>query len=113
MANEGTKATRHEGTKGDARVGRRGFSFAEVMFAVIILGVGFIMIAALFPVAIRQSKSTADETSAAAFARVATNYVDTIAIDANMPVSKFGAVSGVLPSGITQVWALPTRSSPT
>jgi hypothetical protein len=83
------------------------------MFAVIILGVGFIMIAALFPVAIRQSKSTADETSAAAFARVAANYFDTTAIDSNMPVSRFGAISGPMPAGIPQVWALPTRGSPT
>jgi hypothetical protein len=30
------------------------------MFAVIILGIGFIMIAAIFPVAIQQSKLTVD-----------------------------------------------------
>src|SRR4051812_8002399 len=57
----------------------RGFSFAEVMFAVIILGVGFIMIAAVFPVAIRQSKSTSDETAAAALAQGATNLIDHVA----------------------------------
>ena len=33
----------------------RGFSFTEVLFAVIILGIGFIMIAAIFPVALMQS----------------------------------------------------------
>src|SRR5438477_2700389 len=48
---------------------RRGFSFAEVMFAVIILGIGFIMIAAIFPVAIQQGKATNDETTGAANAK--------------------------------------------
>ena len=55
------------------------------MFAVIILGVGFIMIAALFPVAIKQSKATADETSAAAIARGAANLMDQMATNTNMP----------------------------
>ena len=30
---------------------RRGFTFTEVMFAVILLGIGFIMLAGMFPVA--------------------------------------------------------------
>jgi type II secretory pathway pseudopilin PulG len=42
---------------------RSGFSFIEVLFAVIILGIGFIMIAALFPVAIQQSTSISNETA--------------------------------------------------
>jgi len=50
---------------------RKGFSFAEVMFAVVILGIGFILIAAIFPVAIQQSQATAEESSAAAIARQA------------------------------------------
>jgi type II secretory pathway pseudopilin PulG len=41
------------------------FTFAEVLFAVIVLGIGFIMIAAVFPVAITQSKATKEETTAA------------------------------------------------
>jgi hypothetical protein len=48
---------------------RRGYSFPEVLFAVIVLGIGFIMIAAVFPVAIQQSKATSDETIAATAAR--------------------------------------------
>jgi hypothetical protein len=39
------------------------------MFAVIVLGIGFIMIAAMFPVSISQSRLTVEETSAAAIAR--------------------------------------------
>lgn len=40
----------------------RGFTFTEVMFAVVILGIGFIMIAAIFPVAIRQNAQSAEES---------------------------------------------------
>jgi type II secretory pathway pseudopilin PulG len=50
---------------------RSGFSFAEVMFAVVILGIGFILIAAIFPVAIQQSAATGEESNAAAIARQA------------------------------------------
>lgn len=48
---------------------RRGFSFSELLFAVMILGIGFIMIAAIFPVGLTQSKANFDETHAAAVAR--------------------------------------------
>jgi type II secretory pathway pseudopilin PulG len=67
------------------RARRGGFSFTEVMFAVIILGIGFIMLAALFPVAISQNKLTADETTAASIARTGTNFLTRIASDALMP----------------------------
>src|SRR4051794_15896094 len=64
----------------------RGFSFAEVMFAVIVLGVGFIMVAAIFPVAIQQTKSTADDTHAAAGAReAANNFQQSAAYRNDMP----------------------------
>jgi Tfp pilus assembly protein PilV len=85
----------------------RGFSFAEVMFAVIILGIGFIMIAGLFPVAISQSKATSDETSAAAFARVASNYSGMMGNNANMVPSY---ASDVL---VPQVLALPSSTGDT
>ncbi|MDB5296993.1 MAG: hypothetical protein JWO31_2976 [Phycisphaerales bacterium] len=51
------------------RRGRRGFSFVEILFAVMILGIGFIMIAGIFPVAISQTALTQEETVAAATAR--------------------------------------------
>jgi hypothetical protein len=41
-----------------------GFSFIEILFAIFILGIGFIMIAALFPVAIRQTQATLSQTYA-------------------------------------------------
>ncbi len=42
----------------------RGFTFTEVLFAVMILGIGFILIAAVLPVAIRQSRQNVDEQTA-------------------------------------------------
>jgi hypothetical protein len=46
-----------------------GFSFTELLFAVMILGIGFILVAAIFPVGLAQTKSNFDETHAAALAR--------------------------------------------
>ena len=40
------------------RVRRGGFSDTEVLFAVMIQGVGFIMVAAIYPVAIKQAKTS-------------------------------------------------------
>lgn len=47
----------------------RGFSFVEILFAIAILGVGFIMIAGVFPVAIQQTKLTQEEASAQVIAQ--------------------------------------------
>jgi hypothetical protein len=52
-------------------VPRRGFSFTEILFAVMILGIGFIMVAAMFPVAIRQTQWTVEQTTGASMARSA------------------------------------------
>jgi hypothetical protein len=69
---------------------RPAYSFAEILFAVAVLGVGFIMVAALFPVGIHQSKTTAEETAAATLARSAVAELETIATDANMPPTDDG-----------------------
>src|SRR4051794_21948402 len=53
------------------RPGSRGFAFTEVLFAVMVLGLGFIMIAAMFPVTLRQTQATVEETSASTVARAA------------------------------------------
>ncbi len=66
---------------------RRGFSFVEVLFAVMILGVGFIMIAAMFPVAIQQTQLTVDETSAARVGQNALNYLKATALSADYPAT--------------------------
>jgi len=57
---------------------RRGFSFVEVLFAVMILGIGFILIAGVFPVAIAQTQSNGDETVGAAAARNAVRYLESV-----------------------------------
>jgi type II secretory pathway pseudopilin PulG len=69
------------------RMRPRGFNFTEVLFAVMILGIGFIMVAAIFPVALMQTKTTQEETAAAAIARGGANYLQSIATDANLPAS--------------------------
>src|SRR4051812_33115754 len=72
---------------------RGGFSFVEVLFAVIVLGIGFIMIAAVFPVAISQTKTTTDETAAAAIAREGVNYLQNIPGSTTaMPATDLGAI---------------------
>src|SRR4051794_18261964 len=83
MRSSGTKAQKHKGTKFKARatcppclrasvpqcLSPSGFSLTEVMFAVIVMGIGFIMVAAMFPVTISQSRLTVEETTAAALGR--------------------------------------------
>jgi hypothetical protein len=67
----------HAGTGGPARARRRvAFSFVEVLFAVMILGIGFIMLAGIFPVAISQTQTTGEETNAANIARSAVALLD-------------------------------------
>lgn len=45
------------------------------MFAVMILGIGFILVAGIFPVALSQTQSSGDETIASTIAREANNYM--------------------------------------
>jgi hypothetical protein len=55
---------------------RAGFSFTEVLFAIMILGIGFIMVAAIFPAALTQTRNTGQEANAAVMARGAFNYIE-------------------------------------
>lgn len=50
---------------------RRAFTMAEVLFAIIILGLGLILLAAAFPVGILQTERTQDATNAGIVARMA------------------------------------------
>jgi hypothetical protein len=63
-----------------------GFNFSEVLFAVMILGIGFIMIAAIFPVALQQTKLTGEEVNAASSGRSGVSFIQEV-----------GKVSGSLP----------------
>ena len=58
---------------------RRGFTFTEILFAVMILGIGFIMVAAIFPVAIQQTEANNQETIAASIGRSTTGFVEKVA----------------------------------
>ncbi|MDQ3439620.1 MAG: hypothetical protein M3478_04660, partial [Planctomycetota bacterium] len=82
---------------------RRGYSFTEVMFAVVVLGIGFIMIAAMFPVAISQSQATAQESTAASIARGAVNHIQAIATNVNMPHTDVVPAQPARASGFTAV----------
>ena len=65
--------------------GSRGFSFTEVLFAVMILGIGFIMVAAIFPVAIQQATTASDESVSAAVAWNALTVIQSKLSDAELP----------------------------
>jgi type II secretory pathway pseudopilin PulG len=81
--------------------GRRpGFSFTEVLFAVMILGIGFIMIAAIFPVALTQTKLTNEETAAAMQTRGGVQYLEQYATNANLPAT--GGKVAILPPAVVQ-----------
>jgi prepilin-type N-terminal cleavage/methylation domain-containing protein len=58
------------------RAFRRGFTFTEVMFAVILLGIGFIMLAGMFPVAIQQTQTNVQESTASTTAQGAARYME-------------------------------------
>ena len=78
---------------------RSGFSFVEILFAVMILGIGFILVAGVFPVAINQTQANGDETTAATLARraaaVVTNMPGTAqAMTPDNTVHSFGPASG-------------------
>jgi hypothetical protein len=76
--------------KREARAARRGFAFTEVLFAVMVLGIGFIMIAAMFPVTIRQTQNSMQDTHGANTAKGALAYLQSIASNVNFPVTVTG-----------------------
>src|SRR3954447_3754988 len=84
-----TRNQKSEGKALRSRGARRrlGFAFTEVLFAVMVLGIGFIMIAAMFPVTINQTKSTMEESIGASMARGALAYLQTQATEQNFPVT--------------------------
>lgn len=54
---------------------RSGYSFAEVLFAVAVLGIGFIMVAGIFPAAILQTQAAMEETVGTAVTRNGISYL--------------------------------------
>ena len=68
-----------------ARRARSGFSFTEILFAVMILGLGFIMVAALFPVSIHQASIAGEQTLGAVTSRAGASVVQRYAIHESLP----------------------------
>ncbi|HEV8604349.1 MAG TPA: prepilin-type N-terminal cleavage/methylation domain-containing protein [Tepidisphaeraceae bacterium] len=64
---------------------RRGFTFTEVMFAVILLGIGFIMLAGMFPVAIQQTQTNVEESTASTLVQSATRSLEQTLTQQDLP----------------------------
>src|SRR5439155_12783083 len=82
----------------------------EVLFAVMVLGIGFIMIAAMFPVTIRQTQNTMQDTHGANTAKGALAYLQSIATNVNFPVTV--ASSGAPPQVRSMFDALVPSGTP-
>src|SRR5258706_15045253 len=67
------------------RAFRRGFTFTEVMFAVILLGIGFIMLAGMFPVAIQQTQTNVQESTASTVAQSAAHSLEQTLTQSDLP----------------------------
>ncbi|HYE21724.1 MAG TPA: type II secretion system protein [Tepidisphaeraceae bacterium] len=80
-----------------ARGRRRGFNFTEVMFAVMILGLGFIMVAAMFPVTIRQTATNMEEAAAANLVKGAVQAIQSVANEDTFPTTGTGDKAAVMP----------------
>jgi hypothetical protein len=87
---------------------RRGFSFTEILFAVMILGIGFIMVAAMFPVAIRQTEDSNRETIGASVGRAGFSSLSQLATQ----VVTWSGATPPLTSPLTSSVLLPTVANP-
>ena len=85
----------------------RGFTFIEVMFAVLVMGVGVIMIAAMLPVALKKTQQTRETAAAAAVMESYWHDIEVATInDASLPVTV--AVAG----GPAEVYTWPSIDNP-
>jgi competence protein ComGC len=75
---------------------RKAFTFTEILFAVLILGIGFILIAAIFPVAIKQTQTSAEETTAATIAKGGVSYL----VKYNTQSNWYTPSTATLPDGL-------------
>ncbi|MFI5379263.1 MAG: hypothetical protein ACHRHE_08200 [Tepidisphaerales bacterium] len=80
------------------------------MFAIMILGIGFIMVAGMFPVAIQQAQVTQEESAAALVAQFGSQFLQGTTVDGDYPFATSGALLAPLPINLkTTVAVLPTR----
>jgi hypothetical protein len=84
-----------------------------VMFAVVVLGIGFIMIAAMFPVAISQSQTTSEESTGASIARGAVQHISAIAGRSSMRPTDAGVITSPPPvAPFTGIYQSPPATEP-
>ncbi len=107
---EGTKALRHKGTK--RMTLRRGFSFAEVMFAVIVLGIGFIMIAAIFPVAISQTQESLSDSAGVTVGRTGSIVIANLLSEGGVPANPANGVPVAIPAPYGDISSYADYSAP-
>ncbi|MCY2953403.1 MAG: hypothetical protein NTU53_15710 [Planctomycetota bacterium] len=62
---------------------RGGFTFTEVLFAVMLLGIGFIMVAAIFPVAIQQSQANREDAMGVILAKQGARIMESLQFNAD------------------------------
>ena len=88
---------------------RRGFTFIEVMFAVLVLGVGVVMIAAMLPVAIRTTQETRDAAAGNAAVEAGFHLVETAAL--SNPISPIGGITDPDGDGVPQPVTWPAADT--
>jgi hypothetical protein len=93
-------AARRAGCRRRGALRRAGFNFSEVLFAVMILGIGFIMIAAIFPVALQQTRQTGEEVVASTSARTGVNFMEQVGLSPQV-----GTLPKIMPHTVN--WVVP------
>src|SRR5215469_9432106 len=89
----------------------RAFTFLEVLFAVIVLGIGFIMVAAMFPAALKQTQASVEDVSASsAWLDVARHFTELAKNQVPQPPSAPGGPPQPIRYVLDQI--LPASGSP-
>lgn len=92
-----------------------GFTFVEVLFAIIILGIGSIMLAGMLPVAIKQSADTRNDITGKSVCEAGFAYTQVVASTALYALpstSASGTQTLTLPSGFPSLPDTPGRLLP-
>ncbi|MEM7806709.1 MAG: prepilin-type N-terminal cleavage/methylation domain-containing protein [Planctomycetota bacterium] len=90
-----------------------GFTFIEVMFAVLIMGAGVAMIAAMLPTAVRQTRDLRDQAAGQAAIESGFQTVQTLVLNELQVDASTAALSPPLPDyGAARVWSLPSIEIP-
>lgn len=85
----------------------RGFTFMEILFAVMILGIGFIMVAAMFPAALRQTQANVEENEFNTVAHIAAQDLENLA---NNTDPRWAAFVKTQQTSGTPVTGFPSRT---